>query len=217
MNSSLTLQCKTSTAPHPEGIHPAICIDVIALGLVEVVFQGQHKVVPKVKLVFETEQKTEEGTNYTVSKNFTASLHPKAKLCEYLSKWRGRPIAIGETIELQKLIGANCTLVISHAQNMVGRTYASIDAISKPTKKLLPSGTYNPEEMRRKIAEARARESGPAAPVGTPRALAPMAPAQPPVPVVPVAQPAIHPRQPAPAPVSLGVSAEPEYDPDVGF
>lgn len=218
MNSSLTLQCKTSTTPHPEGIHPAVCVDVIDLGMVEVDFQGQHKVVPKLKLVFETEQKTEEGTNYTVSKNFTASLHPKAKLCEYLSKWRGRPIVVGETIELSKLIGANCTLVISHAQNMVGRTYASIDAISKPTKKLLPSGSYNPEEMRRKIAEARARESV------APPAVAPVAqPASfrsagvPPASAGSVPLPPMHVRQPTPPPVSLGVSAEPEYDPDVGF
>jgi len=40
--------------------------------------------VNKVKLVFESEQKTEDGKNCTVSKNFTASLHPKAS---WRSSW----------------------------------------------------------------------------------------------------------------------------------
>ena len=53
---------------------------------------------------------------------------------------RGRPVLPGETVDLGKLIGACCTLVISHQQNMVGKTYASIDAVSKPTRKVAPSG-----------------------------------------------------------------------------
>ena len=132
---SMILQCKDSGdfKPHPEGIHPAICVDVIDLGLVETEFQGQRRVVPKLKLAFESEALTEDGKRCTVSKNFTASLHPKAKLAEFLGKWRGRPVVPGESIDLAKLIGACCTLVTSHQQNMVGKTYASIDAVSKPT------------------------------------------------------------------------------------
>ena len=90
--------------------------------LVETEFQGQKKMVNKVKLVFESEQKTEDGKNCVVSKNFTASLHPKAKLAEFLGKWRGRPVMPGETIDLAKLLGACCTLVISHQQNLAGKT-----------------------------------------------------------------------------------------------
>lgn len=36
--------------PHPEGIHPAVCVDVIDLGLVETEFQGQRRLVNKVRL-----------------------------------------------------------------------------------------------------------------------------------------------------------------------
>jgi hypothetical protein len=154
--SNMVLQCKESGdfKPHPEGIHPAVCVDVMDLGLVETEFQGQKKIVNKVKLVFESEQKTEDGkANCTVSKNFTASLHPKAKLAEFLGKWRGRPVTPGETIDLAKLIGACCTLVISHQQNLSGKTYAAIDAVSKPTKKVAASGTYNPAETRQRYAE----------------------------------------------------------------
>jgi hypothetical protein len=170
--SNLVLQCKDGGdfRPHPEGIHPAICVDVIDLGLVETEFQGQRRMVNKVKLVFESEQRMEDGKPFTISKNFTASLHQKAKLAEFLGKWRGRPIAIGESIELAKLIGACCTLVVSHQQNLVGKTYASIDAISKPTRKVVPSGTYDPTAARQRIAEWRAKQAAqPAAAAPAPR------------------------------------------------
>ena len=153
--SNLTLTSKDGGdfKPHPEGIHPAVCVDVVDLGLVETEFQGVKKMVNKVKLVFESELKTEDGKACTVSKNFTASLHPKAKLAEFLGKWRGRLVTPGETIDLAKLIGASCTLVISHQQNLSGKTYAAIDAVSKPTKKVTPSGTYDAAATRQRYAE----------------------------------------------------------------
>lgn len=159
--SNMVLQCKDSDfKPHPEGIHPAVCVDVMDLGLVETEFQGQRRRVNKVKLVFESEQKTEEGRNFTVSRNFTASLHPKAKLADFLGKWRGRPVLPGETIDLAKLLGASCTLVISHQLNASGKSYASIDAVSKPTKKVAPSGTYDPAATRKSYEEWKARQAG---------------------------------------------------------
>jgi hypothetical protein len=145
--------------PHVEGIHPAVCVDVIDLGIVEKEFQGQKRLVNQVRLYFETEQKSDEGKNCVISKTFTASLHPKAKLADFLGKWRGRPVVPGESIDLAKLVGANCTLVISHQQNVVGRTYASIDAVSKPTKRLVASGGYDPAMARQRIAEWRAKEA----------------------------------------------------------
>jgi hypothetical protein len=177
--------------PHVEGIHPAVCVDVIDLGMVETEFQGQKRLVNKVRVFFETEQKNEEGKNCVISKTFTASLHPKAKLAEFLGKWRGRPVVPGESIDLAKLIGANCTLVISHQQNMVGRTYASIDAVSKPTKRLVASGGYDPALARQRIAEWKAKEGLRTTDNG-PQAVGPKSVAPPKAP-------------------------EPEFDPEVGF
>lgn len=206
---SMLLQCKESNQPHPEGVHPAVCVDVIDLGLVEVEFQGQRKLVNKIKLVFESEQKDEQAKNCTVSKNFTASLHPKARLAEFLGKWRGRPIVPGETVDLTKLIGACCTLIISHQQNLVGRTYASIDAISKPTRKLTPSGQYDPADMRRRIADSVTRQlAGRDAATRT----TDNRPATAPTGAVPPAPP----KRPAP-PAAPPTPPQPEYDPEVGF
>jgi hypothetical protein len=206
--SNMILQCKDSGdfVPHPEGIHPAVCVDVMDLGLVETEFQGQRKMVNKVKIAFESEANTEDGKRCMVSKNFTASLHPKAKLAEFLGKWRGRPVLPGETIDLGKLIGACCTLVISHQQNMVGKTYASIDAVSKPTRKVAPSGTYDPAAARQRYAEWKAKQAGPA-----PRAAAP------------VATPPVNAPSKSGAAVAAPVAAPPahvppaDFDPEVGF
>ena len=207
--NNLTLTCKDSGdfKPHPEGIHPAICVDVMDLGLVETDFQGQKKMVNKVKLTFESEAQTEDGKRCTVSKNFTASLHPKAKLAEFLGKWRGRPVAPGESIDLQKLIGANCTLVISHQKNLSGKTYASIDAVSKPTKRVAPSGQYDPAAARQRYADWKAKQAGniTVRPVAT-------APAPAPVSILP----ALSKSNAAPA-VPAAAAPQPEYDPEVGF
>ena len=137
-------------------------------------------------------------------------MHPKAKLAEFLGKWRGRPVVPGESIDLAKLIGANCTLVISHQQNLVGRTYASIDAVSKPTKKLTASGSYDPAMARQRIAEWKAREASNQSSVVSgqrgqettgPRTTGPQA-----------AQ-----AQAAGAPKSAAPGTAPEFDPEVGF
>ena len=163
----MILECKEggNFKPHPEGIHPAVCVDLIDLGLMRTDVKGEVKMLHKLMLVFESEQVNEsDGRNCTISSRFTASLHPKSNLAEFISKWRGRPVVDGESIDLSKLIGASCTLVISHQLNRAGKTYGSIDAVSKPTKKLVPSGTYDPAAERERVFEWLANQGGAAQP-----------------------------------------------------
>jgi hypothetical protein len=98
--------------------------------------------------------------------------------------------------------------VISHQQNMVGRTYASIDAVSKPTKRVAPSGHYDPALARQRVAEWKAKEAiglqaapGRSAPVGASSA----GPS-------PRSGEGVQPKSPAPS-----RAPEPEFDPEVGF
>ena len=157
---SLILECKAAFKPHPEGIHPAVCVDLIDLGMVETSGRASGGWCNKVRLLFETEQRDEEGKNCLITKTFTASLHPKAKLAGVPGQVaRAGRWCRARRIDLAKLIGASCTLVISHQQNMVGRTYASIDAVSKPTKRLVPSGQYDPALARQRIAEWKAKDA----------------------------------------------------------
>ena len=104
------------------------------------------------------------------------------------------------------MLGACCTLVISHQQNMTGKTYASIDAVSKPTKKVTASGTYDTAAARQRFAEWKAKQGGKpqaAAPVAMPHATAMQA--------GPVS---------ASAPAKSNAATTPpaaDYDPEVGF
>lgn len=208
---NMVLECKETKdfKPHPEGIHPAVCVDCIDLGMMRTEYQGQERMVHKLKLVFESMELLEDGTRCTVSKSFTASLHSKARLAEFLGRWRGRPVVTGESIDLGKLIGESCTLVISHQQNVAGRTYASIDAVSKPTRKLTPSGHYDPAVARQRMEEWKARDAAAA-----PRQTSP-APAQP-APAykspAPAAAPAV-----AATPTTTEEEDNVSFDPEVGF
>ena len=191
----LTQTINTTYVPHPEGIYAAVCVDLIDLGMETSTYEGVTKTQPKLRLVFETN----EGEPRHIGKKFTASMHQKAKLTEFLGKWRGRPVAPGEQVDLSRLMGANCTLVISHSQSQDGtRTYAGIDAISKPTKKLVPSGKYDPAATRAKIAEWAAKVEKASLPVAQAYAA--------PAPVAPVKSAAA----PKAAPVD-------DVDPEVGF
>ena len=211
---ALVLQCNDSGnfIKHPPGIWQGVCDDVIDLGLIWTEFQGQRKLVRKLKLVFETEHVGEDGKRGIVTKNFTASLHPKSKLAGFVGQWRGRPVAPGENVDLKKLLGACCTLVLSHQQSLSGRTYVSIDAVSKATKKVVPSGTYDPAAMRQRIAEWAAKDAAAAqaAPAPAPQPM-PAAPA-------PFAPQAV---APAPsksaAPAAAPAAPAADFDPEVGF
>jgi len=151
--------------------------------------------------------------NCVTSKTFTASLHPKAKLAEFLGKWRGavsgREHRPGETHRRE------CTLVVSHQQNMVGRTYASIDAVSKPTKKLTPPALRRCGRPQR-IAEWKAKEQAAERPGRMSARPSPFVPDPckrrgSPTGRQPEAQP-----QSAAAP-KAATAARPQFDPEVGF
>jgi hypothetical protein len=169
---TLTNTPSSNYVPPPEGIHSAVCVDVIDLGIQDTEFGPKHKL----RLTFELEAKQDDGSPFKVSKSFTASLHPKATLAGFISKWRGKPVADGESINLEKLIGASATLVLGTWQNG-DKSGVGIDAISKPTKKLSPSGSYDPAAARQRIAEYAAKQgkvTTPAtAPVTTPAPKAP--------------------------------------------
>lgn len=192
MSLTLTSNNGGDFAPHPEGVHSAVCVDVMDLGLVETEFQGVKKMVQKLRIVFESEEKTADGKLCTVSRRFTASLHPKAKLAEFLGKWRGKPVTPGESIDLTKLVGASATIVVSHSE-IDGRKYASIDAVSKPTKKLKPSGDYDGAAARQRYEDWRSKNGLPAMDK-------------------PTAQPA-----PSKSPAAAKPQPEDAYDPEVGF
>lgn len=126
--------------PAPEGVWPAVCVDVVDLGVVDSQFGKKHKV----KLVWEIDQTMEDGKRFTVQKRYNVSLHEKSTLAKDLKAWRGRAFTPDELkgFDLDKILGAPCQLVVQHSENE-GATYANVTGILKAAAvRLSPSGSY---------------------------------------------------------------------------
>jgi hypothetical protein len=156
MSLTLTKQESGNFEPAPAGMHNAICVDVIDLGLVQTNYGDKDML----RIMWELpETKMGDGRPFVVSKRYNKSLHTKAALNKDLSKWRGRLIEDGESIDMTKLLGANCKLEVEHFQDG-DKTFTGIGYIGKPEKKLKASGHYDGEKVRQRIAERKAKEAG---------------------------------------------------------
>lgn len=108
----------------------------------------QHKVVIAWELseLINDPESDYNGLPYMLSKSYTLSLNEKANLRKDLESWRGTPFTeetIADGFDLEKLIGANCLMGVTHTQKPNGNTYANISAILP-----LPKGTAKIKQVR---------------------------------------------------------------------
>jgi hypothetical protein len=128
--------------PAPEGLHPAVCVDVIDLGMVEGQFGAKHKV----ELRWQIEDVNPEiDKRFQVRKRYTLSLHKKASLRTELETWRGRKFTEEELrgFDLEKLISVCCQLQVIHNITDEGGVWANVQAIvpyPRGMAKLAPEG-----------------------------------------------------------------------------
>ena len=124
---------KTDFTPAPEGLHAAVCVDVIDLGMVTTQWGESHQV--KIRWQVEDDDpKTKRP--YLVQRQFRNSLHEKSSLRPLLESWRGKKFTEDELqgFDLERLLGANCQLQIIHHIKSEGSTYANVQAIVSPGK-----------------------------------------------------------------------------------
>lgn len=138
----LVAEPQTDFQPAPAGLHRAVCVDVVDLGMQETQWGEKHKV----RVVWQIEEAMENGRLFSVGQRYTASLHQKSKLRQDLESWRGRPFTAEELrgFDLEKLIGANAQLNVVHNTND-GRTFANVATIvpaAKGAPKLEADGSY---------------------------------------------------------------------------
>ena len=117
--------------PAPEGVHDAVCCDVADLGIVETTWQGETKSQHKVRLVWQLAAKMEDGRPYSIGRRYGLTLHEKSSLAKDLKSWFGK--APPDNLDLEKLIGQNCQLVIVHSERD-GQVYANVQSVLKPGK-----------------------------------------------------------------------------------
>lgn len=151
--------------PAPEGVHQAVCIDVIDKGVVETEWNGRKREVPKVVIRWALDAEREDGKPFFVDQWYTASLSQKATLRQHLETWRGRAFTADELagFDLEALIGVNCHLVIIHNYKDE-RTYANVKGITplgkNGAKMEIPMNTCGSGTGHRGTADRRAIPDG---------------------------------------------------------
>ena len=112
----------------PEGLFPAVCIDVIDLGLKETPWGPKEKIAIKWSL---DEKDEETGKNHTAYQQYTLSLGDKANLRKILEAWRGKKFSKEELegFDVETVIGANCQVQIQHNLADEGKVYANVVAV----------------------------------------------------------------------------------------
>jgi hypothetical protein len=129
---------ESNFSPCPEGSHMGVCYRVIDLGTQKTTYQGEAKIAHKVMLSWELpDERMEDGHPFTISQQYTWSMHEKSNLRKHLETWRG--VAFKETdfgpngFDIRNVIGKSCILGVVH-QLKDGKTYANIASVGKAMK-----------------------------------------------------------------------------------
>ena len=119
---------ESSFDPCPEGLHQAVCVDAVDLGLQETPWGPKQKV----ELRWQTDLvNTRTSKRFEVRKRYTASLHEKARLRQDLECWRGRKFTEEELkgFDIDKVVGINCQVQVIHTISDEGRVYDNVQTI----------------------------------------------------------------------------------------
>jgi hypothetical protein len=133
----------TAFQPAPAGVHQAVAVDVVDMGILEVTYQGKTKKQHKVRVVWQIEELMADGKPFICQKRYTLSLNEKSTLRKDLESWRGRAFTDAELdgFDVETIIGVNCLLNVMQVQKG-GETYANVTAvmpIKKTMEKMAPT------------------------------------------------------------------------------
>ena len=138
---------ESNFSPAPEGLHQAVCVDVIDLGMVEDPQYGpKHKVEVRWQLEdLDPKSDPMHPRRFMVQKRYNNVLSTKATLRRDLESWRGRKFSEEELkgFDLDVLVGINCQLQVVHNIKDEGGVWANVQAIvplGKGMTKLEPQG-----------------------------------------------------------------------------
>jgi hypothetical protein len=127
--------------PAPQGVHLAICVQLIDLGT-----QPPHPNSPygksshRVLIGWELcNEKNEDGNPMLVWKEYTVSLFDQSHMYKDLVSWRGRAFSAEEleAFDLKNILGKPCQLQIIHEKGKglnSNKTYSRVERIMACTK-----------------------------------------------------------------------------------
>jgi hypothetical protein len=156
----------------PAGVHLARCFRLVDLGTQPEVFEGEQKMMKKLRVEFELHGEDDagqpltrdDGRPLTIGMELTASLGKKAKLRAHLESWRGRPFTPEELLgfDMARLLGAYGLCNVTHRTSGAGKAYAAVSSLSplpaamratKPAP-ILPNCMLDLDDFDRAVFEA---------------------------------------------------------------
>lgn len=128
------------------GNYVARCYQMVQIGTVTEIINGENKILQKVRIGWElpTEQKVYKEENglqpLVVNEEYTLSLGEKANLRKMLASWRGKDFTSDEakSFDITALIGKTCMINIIHKPSKSDPTkiYSKIGSVSNVPKGL---------------------------------------------------------------------------------
>lgn len=147
----------------PSGLHPAKCIDVVDLGIVQTPFKNERSGLQKsqhqIAIVYQLHVEDDEGNillrsdgkPYRLSRFYNLTLNEQANLRKDLESWRGKTFTdedLANGFDVEKLIGVACQLNVLTEQKG-DKTTAKITAVTKASRRD-PEITIDPDFQREK-------------------------------------------------------------------
>lgn len=132
--------------PAPAGNHLALCNAVVDLGVQSQGVPPKFKrmVLLRFELPTETISYEKDGKQVTapmtVHRKFTATMHEKGSLRQFIESWFGKPFpsdAAASEFDLKQLLGRKCLLNLTHKQ-VNGMTYCNVTSAA-PIPKGMPA------------------------------------------------------------------------------
>lgn len=124
----------------PAGTHVARCYQIIHIGTVPDTYQGQERLVDKVRLVFELPLETADFGKgqqpFSIGRDFTLSMHEKSGLRAFIQSWLGESLSDSDAAKfnVETMIGKEAMVSVMHRTANTGRTYADLKAASPLVK-----------------------------------------------------------------------------------
>ena len=123
---------ESSFIPAPSGLHRAVCVDVIDLGIVKRVYNGEMSMPHMIKLVWQIEPTMDDGSHFIITKDYTLALSPRANLYRDLTSWRKKEFTDDELkgFDVEKIVGAPCLInVVEKRSQKTGNLYTKVDSV----------------------------------------------------------------------------------------
>ena len=124
----------------PAGTHVARCYQIIHIGTIVDTYQGEEKLVNKVRLVFELPLETADFGKgeqpFSIGRDFTLSMHEKSGLRAFVQSWLGKAMSDSEAskFDIGTLLGKEAMVSVMHRTANTGRTYADLKGASPLAK-----------------------------------------------------------------------------------